>query len=175
MIVMLLLGLTAGLLAGGLGHVVGTTPLLGALLCAACLFRTRDVAIMGLVGIIFRDAVLGLSWFTVVRVMAILSVVGIVTALRVRPSIKSLLLGLGVSAPVFHLVLAFGDWVTQTCSKEPWNFSGLRNTLMGSLPYFQTSLIGDLAFTAAFVGLYTLTGYLLTMRWPTLIPQLSRE
>jgi hypothetical protein len=166
----LVLALSAGLITGQLGHTVGTAPILAALLCASCFLRRRDVALIGVVGILVRDLLVGLSWFTLVRLVGVLSVIGIVTAIRVRPSMKSLLVGLLVSAPVYHVVLAVGDWVTHTCSQEPWTPAGLTATLASSLPYFQRSFFGDLVFTSAFLGLYTLAGYLVTLRWPSLIP-----
>ncbi len=166
----LALALSAGFLAGQFQHVVGAAPILAALLCASCFLRRRDVAFIGLVGMLAQDLLVGVSWFTLVRLIGILSVIGIVVALRVRPSMKSLLVGLGVSAPAYHLILAVGDWITHTCSKEPWTPAGLVSTLASSLPYFQRSFLGDLVFTSAFLGLYTLAGYLVTLRWPALIP-----
>lgn len=168
-------GLLAGMLASQLEHVVGTAPILGALLCAACFLRKRDLLIIGVVAMLTRDVVTGLSWFTLVRLASVLSVIGVIAALHVRPSVKSLLLGLGISAPVYHLTLAIGDWITHTCSKEPWTTTGLANTLAGSLPYVQRSMLGELMCTGAFLGLYALAGYLATRRWPALIPQISRE
>jgi hypothetical protein len=163
-------GLLAGALASQLSHVVGTAPILGALLSAACFLRKRDVAVIGVVAMLTRDVVTGLSWFTLVRLAGVLSVVGIITALRVRPSMKSLSVGLVVSAPAYHVVLALGDWITRTCSQQPWTPVGLSATLASSLPYFQRSFLGDLVFTSAFLSLYTLAGYLVTLRWPALIP-----
>lgn len=163
-------GVLAGALASRLNHVAGTAPILGALLCAACFLRARDVAVIGVVAMLVHDAVTGVSWFTLVRLVSILSVVGMIAALRVRPSMKSLLLGLAGAAPVYHLTLALGDWVTHTCSNEPWNPIGLVNTLASILPYVQRSMLGELLFTGAFLGLYTVAGYAVTRRWPALIP-----
>jgi len=171
MTVGLVLALSAGLIAGQFHHTVGTAPILAALLCASCFLRKRDIAIIGLVAMLTRDVVTGLSWFTLVRLASVLSVIGIIAALRVRPSLKSLLVGLGISAPAYHLILALGDWITQTCSKEPGTLTGLATTLASSLPYVQRSLLADLVFTSAFLGLYTLAGYLVTLRWPGLVPQ----
>lgn len=170
MIVGIALALSAGLIAGQLGHAVGTAPILAALLCAACFLRRRDLVLVGTVGILARDLVAGISWFTLVRLAGVLSVVGIVTAIRVRPSMPSLMVGLLVSAPVYHLMLAVGDWVFHVCSQEPWTPAGLTATLASSLPYVQRSFLGDLLFTSAFLGLYTLAGYLVTLRWPSVIP-----
>lgn len=175
MMVAVIFAVMAGLMAGQFSHAVGAAPILAALLCASCFLRRRDVVLVGLVSVLMRDLLVGVSWFTLVRVAAVLSVVGIIAALRVRPAMKSLLAGLALAAPVYHLMLAVGDWVTHTCSQEPWTTTGLANTLAGSLPYIQRSLVGDLVFTSAFLGLYTLTGYAVTLRWPAVMPQVSRK
>ncbi len=175
MVVIVAFAVVAGIMAGQFQHAVGAAPILAALLCASCFLRGRDVAIIGLVSMLARDFLVGFSEFTLVRLIGVLSVVGIVTALRVRPSLKSLLVGLGITAPVYHLILTIGDWVTRTCSKQPWTSTGLVNTLASNLPYIQRSILGDLIFTSAFLGLYTWAGYLVTLRWPALIPVTPRE
>ena len=175
MIVPWIFAVVAGVMAGQFQHVVGAAPILAALLCASCFLRRRDVALIGLVGMLAHDLLVGVSWFTLVRLVGVLSVIGIIAALRVRPSVKSLLVGLGISAPAYHVILAIGDWITHTCSQEPWTSVGLVNTLASSLPYFQRSFLGDVVFTSAFLGLYALAGYALTLRWPSLIPQPSGE
>jgi len=118
-----------------------------------------------------RDLIVGVSWFTLVRLVGILAVIGIIWALRVRPSLKPLLLGVGLSSSAYHLVLAVGDWVTQACSTAPRTPQGLIATMTSSLPYFQRSLIAELLFTSVFLGAYALAGHLLARRWPALLPQ----
>lgn len=175
MVVPWIFAVMAGVMAGQFQHVVGAAPILAALLCASCFLRRRDVVLIGFVGMVAHDLLVGVSWFTLVRLVGVLSVIGIIAALRVRPSVKSLLAGLGISAPAYHVILAIGDWITHTCSQEPWSPTGLVNTLASSLPYFQRSFLGDVVFTSAFLGLYTVAGYALTLRWPLLIPQPSGE
>ena len=175
MAVVLVFAVMIGMMAGQFSHAVGAAPILAALLCAACFLRKRDIVIVGLVAMLAHDLLVGFSWFTLVRLAAVLSVIGILAALRVRPTFKSLLTGLAISAPAYHLMLALGDWVTHTCSQEPRTPAGLVNTLASSLPYLQRSFVGDVVLTSAFLGLYTLAGYALTLRWPLLIPQPSGE
>lgn len=167
----LMFAVVAGILASQFQHAVGAAPILAALLCAACFLRKRDVALIGIVAMLTRDALVGLSWFTVVRVMAVLSVVGVVSLLRVRPMFSSLFMGLVAAAPAYHLTLSVGDWVTHTCSTAPWTWQGLMATIHTSVPYFTRSFLGDLVFTSAFLGLYTFAGYLVTLQWPALLPR----
>lgn len=168
------LAVVCGVLAGHWRHTVGLAPMLAGLLCASCFLRRRDVAVVGIGAMLVHDLVAGISWFTLVRLIGIVGVIGIVWALRVRPSLKSLLLGLGLSSSAYHVVLAVGDVVTQTCTKAPLTFQGLVSTVTSSLPYFQRSLLADLVFTSAFLLVYTLAGYLVVLRWPAALPKLSK-
>ena len=168
------LAVACGLLAGGFRHEVGMAPVLAGLLCASCFLRRRDVAIVGLGATVVRDVLSGVSVFTLVRLLGMLAVIGIIWALRARPSFKSLLLGLGLSSPAYHLVLATGDWVTHTCSKLPLTPQGFYTSIATSIPYFQRSLVNDLLLTSAFLSFYTLAGYLVVLRWPSVLPQPSR-
>ncbi len=174
MMVSLVLAVVCGVVARQFTHAVGVAPMLAGVLCASCFLRRRDVAVVGLGAMLVRDLLAGVSWFTLVRLCAMFSVIGIIWAIRVRPSLKSLLLALGLSSPTYHLILAVGDWVTHTCSNAPFTPQGLLTTMASSLPYFQRSLIGDLLFTSAFLSLYTLAGYLVTLRWPSVLPSPSR-
>lgn len=170
MVLIALWALAAGLLAS-FAHHVGSTPILGALLWASCFLRRRDVLLIGLGAMLIHDAVLGLSAFTLVRLVATAGVVGTLWLVRVRPAPIPLLAGLALSAPVYHVLLAAGDWATQFCSKAPHTPTGFWSTMASALPYAQRAFLGDLAFTGVFFGLYTLAGYLVTLRWPSALPR----
>lgn len=165
----------AGMMAGQLRHTVGAAPLLAALLWAACCLRSRDLVIIGVGATVVGDLTTGISWFTLVRLAAVFGVIGIIRLARVRPSFRSVLVGLGLSSPVYHVVLAAGDWLTRTCTVEPMTMDGLLRALASSLPYAQRSFMGELAFTALFLGLYALAGFLVRLRWPSLLPQPSTK
>ncbi|MBI3312024.1 MAG: hypothetical protein HYZ88_00660 [Candidatus Omnitrophica bacterium] len=65
--------------------------------------------------------------------------------------------------------------MTRTCSTAPLTPQGLVASLASSLPYIQRSLIGEMAFTGAFLALYTVTGYVVARRWTSVLPQPSHE
>ena len=165
------LTVTAGVMAASFSHTLGMAPILAALLCAACFLRGRDVLVIGLGAMVIRDAMMGFSLFTIVRVAAILSVIGVIRAIRVKPTWTALLLGFALTAPVYHLALATGDWLTQFCAKAPHTPAGFAATLMSSLPYIQRSVVNEALFTAAFLALYTLSGSAIRLRWPMALPQ----
>ena len=150
------LTLVGGVVAGRFSHLFGVAPILGALLCGACFLRPRELFVVAFGGILIKDLWIGLSPFTLVQLIGIGLVPGVLLTLNVRPSFRSLLTGLLVSSPLFHLTLAVGDWWTGTCAVLPKTSSGLLSSIVSSLPYFQRSFVGDTAFTALFLGLYAL-------------------
>lgn len=160
---------SAGVMAAIFHHTVGPAPILAALLCAACFLRKREVLIVGLGAMLIHDAIVGLSIFTLVRMVAILGVVGVIWMLRVRPTWTSLLSGVAVASPTYHVALAVGDWVTQFCAKAPHTLPGLAATLMSAFPYFQRSFVSEVLFTAAFLGLYALSGGAIRRLRPALL------
>lgn len=153
-----MLMLACGLIAGQFHHAFGVAPVLGAILCAAFFLRPRDLFIVGLGGILVRDLVMGLSLFTAVRLVGIALVVAVIVALKVRPNLRSLLIGLLVSSPIFHLALAAGNWATGTCGDFPRTAQGLAQSIAGAVPYFQRSFLGDVLFAGLFLGVYSLAG-----------------
>ena len=154
-----MLMVACGLIAGTFHHLFGVAPILGAILCAACFLRPRDLWVVGLGGMLVRDLLLGFSPFTLVRLFGMALVVWSVVALKVRPNVRSLLVGLLVSSPIFHLVLAAGDWATGTCGIWPKTPQGLSQAVVSALPYFQRSFVGDVLFTGLFLGAYVLAAY----------------
>ncbi len=155
MIPTVLLTLACGLIAAQFNHALGTTPVLGAVLCASLFLSRKDLWIVGLGGMILRDLILGLSLFTFVRLGAMALVILAVTALKLRPNFRSLLTGLLIASPIFHLALAAGDWATGTCGQWAKTPQGFAAAIGSTVPYFQRSFIGDFLFTALFLAAYS--------------------
>ena len=162
MIITGMLTLACGLIAAQFHHLFGMAPVLGAILCAACFLRSRDLFVVGLGGMLLRDLILGLSVFTWVRLAAIALVVLAVLLLKVRPALRSLLIGLLISSPIFHLALAVGDWATGTCGHWTQSAQGLTSAIVSTVPYFQRSFVGDSLFTALFLMAYSLAAYMVS-------------
>lgn len=147
-----------GLIAGTHPHLFGVAPILGAILCASCFLKPRELFLVGLGGILLRDALTGFSLFTIVRLAGMGLAVSAVVSLKVRPQIQSIFQGLLVASAVFHLSLTVGDWLTGTCVVSSKTAQGLTGAIVANVPYFQRSLVGDLLFTLLFVGAYALAG-----------------
>ncbi len=155
MIATVLLTLACGLIAGRFHHTFGVAPILGAVLCAAFFLSPRRLFLVGLGGMLVRDLLMGFSPFTLVRLAGIGLVVAAIVALKVRPNLRSLLTGLLVSSPIFHLVLAVGNWATGACGDFARTPAGLAQSIVSSLPYFQRSFVVDFLFTALFLTAYS--------------------
>ena len=155
------LTLVCGLIAAQFHHILGVAPILGAILCAACFLRPKELWVVGLGGVVIRDLLLGFSAFTLVRLVGMGLVVVAILALKVRPNFRSLMTGLLLSSPIFHLALAVGDWATGTCGIWPRTTQGLAGAVAGAFPYFQRSFIGDVLFASLFLALYSVAGILL--------------
>ncbi len=154
-----LLTLACGIIAGQFHHTFGVAPILGAILCAAFFLRPRELFVVGLGGVLVRDLLMGFSLFTGVRLIGIALVVAAIVALKVRPNLRSILTGLLVSSPIFHLALAVGNWATGTCGDFARTPIGLFQSIVSSIPYFQRSFVGDVLFASLFLGAYTLAAY----------------
>jgi len=174
MVISIVLAVISGVLAGQFHHGLGIAPMLAGVLCAASFLRRRDALIAALGAVVVRDLFVGLSLFTLVRLLAVLSVMGIIWAVRVRPALKPLLVALILASPTYHLMLAVGDWGLQFCSTEPRTPLGLFTTIRTGWPYFQHAFLGELLFTSAFVVAYAAGGSLVRLRWPAAIPQAVR-
>lgn len=170
MIITAVLTCLAGLLAW-MGHPWGVAPIVAAVLCSAYFLRTRDVLIVGVGAMLLRDLLVGPSAFTVVRVAAILFVVGLVALLRVRGRLRMLLPAVVLAVPLYHVMLTAGDWLTQTCATEPRTLAGLQATFASAWPYMIRTGTTELAFTALFLGAYALAGVFVRSRWTALLPQ----
>ncbi len=155
----LLLTISCGFLAGAFQHQFGVAPVLGAILCAACFLKPKELFLVGLGGILVRDILAGLSLFTLVRLMGMGLVVVAILGLKMRPTFRSVLVGMLVSSPIFHLVLAIGDWATGACSVLPKTPQGLLAAVVSAVPYFERSFLGDTLFAGLFLGAYVLAGY----------------
>ena len=88
---------------------------------------------------------------------------------------RKIALGLIAASPVYHLTLTAGDWLTQTCSKEPLNMAGLSATVQSSLPYIQRSMWLEIAVVALLLGVFAALGSQVRLRWPALLPVPVRE
>ena len=89
MVMVFVLAGVTGLMSAFVQHPLGAAPVLAAMISAVLFLRRRDVLHVGLLSVLVRDAILGFSVFTVVRVAAMLAVAGALRLARVKPTLGS--------------------------------------------------------------------------------------
>lgn len=174
MLVSVMLAFISGILAGLMSHAVGVAPILAGVVCASCFLRWKETLLVGVVALLVRELTVGVSSFTLVRLIGVLSVSLILLAVRTRQPLVKSLVGLAIASPVYHLILTTGDWLLHTCSGAAQTQQGFVATLTSNLPYFQRALPLEALLVAAFIGIYTLVGAGVKLRWPSLVSQPAR-
>jgi hypothetical protein len=134
-----------------LPHVPNVSPIAAVSLFGGFFFASRRTAVMvPLAALLLSDAVLG---FYDLRVMAVVYAALLVPVLFARsPSLVRATVGSVGASTVFFAVSNFAVWA----------FSGMyEHTVVGlaecytlALPFFQNTLLGDLAFTLLLFGTY---------------------
>ncbi len=74
--------------------------------------------------------------------------------LKSRISASSVLLSAITASLVFFIITNFGVWATS--GMYAYNIQGLTQAYVAAIPFFQNSLIGNLLFSAAMFGGYSL-------------------
>ncbi len=98
--------------------------------------------------VLFDDNILwqSLSYVTIVSIGFVL--------LRSNVSIAKILVGGVVSSLVFFIITNFGFWTTGIF--YPKNVTGLLACYAAAIPFYQSTLVGDLMFSLLFFGSYYL-------------------
>jgi hypothetical protein len=78
--------------------------------------------------------------------------------LRSKATVSKTIIGALSSSMIFFIITNFGFWTTGMI--YPLNPAGLMACFTAALPFYQSTLIGDLIYTTFFFGLY----YLITSR-----------
>ncbi|MBV9080391.1 MAG: hypothetical protein JO102_04645 [Elusimicrobia bacterium] len=132
-------------------HPWNVTPVAAMALFAGAHFSSRRAAYaVPLAAIFLSDLVLGfyptMPW--VYAAFALIVFIG--TFLRSRRDTGSVALGAISGSVLFFLVTNFGHWVST--SMYPKSPAGLAACFTAAIPFFRNTLLGDVAFTAAFFG-----------------------
>ncbi len=75
------------------------------------------------------------------------------------------------SSLLFYIITNFGVWYTGTMYPKTW--AGLVECYVAAIPFFQNTLFGDLAYTAALVALFEIGAWLLKLA-QTPVPSINK-
>ena len=150
---LILLGVVARLVP----HPWNATPTMAIALFAGTYLSKRWATILPLVIVASTDFLLG--WHaTVPFTWGAFVLTGMLAWwVRQRPGPWRILGGVAAGSSLFFLLTNFGVWLTGEL--YPWTADGLWRCYVAAVPFFRSTLAGDLIFTAAFFGGYAvLTG-----------------
>lgn len=98
----------------------------------------------------------GIVWFDsymIFNVIAIVSIILISSQLLKKINVFNVLMSVVSASVIFFIITNFGSWASEK-SIYPSDFSGLMMSYAAGLPFFKTSLFGNLIFTTILFGSY---------------------
>lgn len=158
--------LLVGMIARLVPHPWNASPVIAIALFGGALLPKRWSIVLPVLVLAATDLIL--LWHATVPftwgATALIALLG--WSLRARASAWRIALASVSGSVLFFVITNFGVWTMQTL--YPKTVDGLWQCYIAGLPFFRTSVIGDLLFSAVFFG-----GYALASRAPSLQPRTS--
>jgi len=138
-----------------LPHPPNFAPIAAIALFGGAYFNKRSLAfIVPLTAMFLTDAIIGFysyGWVVYIS-FALIVLIGIVMLRKV--TIKNVILASLTASVSFFAITNFGVWALGTLYAK--TTSGLMESYIAAIPFFQNSLIGDLFFSGVMFGVYEL-------------------
>lgn len=138
-----------------LPHPPNFAPIAAMALFGGAYFNKRSLAfIVPLTAMFLTDAIIGFysyGWVVYIS-FALIVLIGIVMLRKV--TIKNVILASLTASVSFFAITNFGVWALGTLYAK--TTSGLMESYIAAIPFFQNSLIGDLFFSGVMFGVYEL-------------------
>ena len=146
------------IVAAGVSRLIKIAPnvtAMGAMaLFAGANFRNKKLAYaVPLVTMLATDLIIGFHRIMIPVYISFVITVFIGTLIRERKSFLTIATGSLASSILFFLITNLPFWFGD---RYPWNFAGIMESYVLSLPFLRNALIGDLAFNAILFGGYEL-------------------
>jgi hypothetical protein len=125
-----------------------------ALFGGACFVKTRWAFIVPLTAMFLSDVVLGFDRFTPVVYGSFALIVGLGILLRSHRGAVPTAFAAVTASLLFFLLTNFAVWAFGTL--YPKTTEGLLACYVAAIPFFQNTLVGDLAYTAVLFGAFAL-------------------
>lgn len=125
-----------------------------------------DLIINNTVARSFFTAHEGIVWYDsymIYNALAIIAIVLLSSQLLKKITVINVLLSVVSASVIFFLITNYGSWASEK-SIYPSDFSGLMMSYTAGLPFFRSSLVGNLVFTTILFGSYEIIKSLVTRR-----------
>ena len=136
-------------------HYPNFTPIAAMALFGGAYFTNKKTAfVVPFAAMLLSDLVLGFhaTIWAVYLGFALIVMIGFM--LRQKVKITNVFLAAVSSAVLFFVITNFAFWATGLM--YPLTFSGLLESYVAAIPFFNYSLLGDLVYTGAMFGLFEL-------------------
>jgi len=152
--VMIIGFLLLGVLARLVPHPWNATPVMAIALFGGTYLSKRWAILLPLLIIAISDLILG--WHsTIAFTWGAFILTGMLAWwVRRQPSSSRILMGALAGSMLFFVITNFGVWITGEL--YPRTFAGLWTCYAAAIPFFRSSLLGDLVYTTVFFGSYAL-------------------
>lgn len=164
---MLVIGLLIlGIMSRVVIHVPNFTPVLALALFGGVYLSTRRALVMPVLLMVISDLLIGLhdtilfTWSSIILV----SILGMY--LRSRKTSLNIALGALTSAVLFFVITNLGAWIAM----YPKSLLGLQECFWAAVPFFRSTLISTLVYSAVLFGGYELlASWIQKTRWSKIL------
>ena len=135
-------------------HPWNATPVMAIALFGGTYLSKRWAMLLPLATVVLSDFIIG--WHeTIPFTWGAFILTGMIAWwLRPRPTAARILMGALAGSVLFFLVTNFGVWAASTL--YPRTADGLRDCFVAAIPFFRSTVLGDLICTTALFGAYGL-------------------
>ncbi|HLN53511.1 MAG TPA: DUF6580 family putative transport protein [Lentimicrobium sp.] len=146
-------------------HYPNFTPVAAIAIFGGAYINRKSLAfLIPIIAMFISDLIIGFHTTMLAVYAGMIASVAIGMALRNRVKIGNVILASVASSMIFFLITNFASWYTglMPYSKD---FTGLMAAYIAGLPFFNTSLLGDLFFSTVLFGSF----YLVSRKVPSMI------
>ena len=152
--------LAVGFLARLAPHPANVTPVVALAIFGGSMLPAGWAVALPLATLILSDVAIGLHQVIAFTWLSFAAIGLLGRWVAYRPSTGRILSASLVASVGFFLVTNFGVWWLGDGGRMyPRTLEGLWTCYVAALPFFRNSLIGDLAYTAGFFGLYRMASH----------------
>ena len=135
-------------------HLPNATPLIALALFGGTYLSRRWAILLPLTIVVVSDVVIGLH-STILFTWGAFALTGMIAWwIRLHPSPSRIVSGALLGSVLFFLITNFGVWFI--ANMYPLTIAGLWQCYVAAVPFFRSSLMADIVYTALFFGCYAL-------------------
>lgn len=149
--------IACGVMMRFIPHVPNFAPIGAIALFGGVMLNWRLAIWLPLAAMMISDVFLGFYQGIIFTWLGFLLVAGFGMLLKNKNFIKKVALGAPVAAIIFYLVSNFGVWLTS--GMYSMTLVGFVDCYVQAIPFFRTTLLGDLFFSGVLFGAYEIATY----------------